>query len=350
MAVKEPLKIALVGCGGAAQGLHIPSLRKIGNADLLAVCDNNEDLAKRAAKRFNISRYYADFSEMLQKERLDIVDICTPPKSHATLSIQAMEAGCHVLVEKPIASSVREADEMVSASKRNQVRLCIAHNMLFQPVVMTAKSIISQGGIGDVTGIDIRFSMRHKESIADKNHWYHRLPGGIFGEILPHPIYLAMSFLGYLEPVAVCTKKLSSYDWVVADELRVILKSKSGLATITSSHNWSRDTIAFDIFGTRMSLRIDINNGVLIRYGRGSQNLFSIVLQNLSQSLQWLTGTASAALDVISHRYHNGTYTLIQKFTESIQKAVESPVTGEEGREVMRLYEKIIAQIQAKRD
>jgi len=347
MKTKETLRVGLVGCGAVAQGWHIPSLGKIDNAELVAVCDKNEDLARRVARRFHISRYHADFSQMLNKEELDMVDICTQPHTHMALSIQAMEAGCHVLVEKPMASSVKEADEMVSASKRNQAKLCVVHNMLFQSVVMKARSIISQGGIGDVTGLDIRFSMAGRNgALADKNHWCHRLPGGVFGEILPHPIYLSRAFLGHVEPLAVCKKKLSDYDWVVADELRVILEGDKGLATITSSHNWSRDTIAFDIFGTRMSLRVDINNGVLIKYGRGTQNLLSIGWQNLGQSFQWLTGTASATLDVISRRYHSGTHTLIQRFTGSIQKAVEPPVTGQEGREVMRMYEEITAQIE----
>jgi len=157
MPAKEPLRVALVGCGAITQARHIPSLLKIRDVELVATCDKDEELAKRVAERCHINKYYADLSQMLNREQLDVIDISTPPNTHATLSIEAMDAGCHVLVEKPMALSVKEADEMVSASKRNQVKLCVAHNNLFDPMVMRAESIISQGGIGDLTGMDIVF-------------------------------------------------------------------------------------------------------------------------------------------------------------------------------------------------
>jgi predicted dehydrogenase len=159
--------VGIVGCGAATQTAHIPSLLKIGNVEIVA-CDKDEELAKRVAERFHINKYYADFPQMLNRERLDIIDICTPPNTHATLSIQAMEAGCHVLVEKPMASSVKEADEMVSASKRNRVKLCVVHNNLFDPMVMRAKSIISQGGIGDLTANRYRVLDTKRYTLAGK--------------------------------------------------------------------------------------------------------------------------------------------------------------------------------------
>ena len=210
---KKSLRVGIVGCGQIAQESHIPAVRKSKNAQIVAVCDKNEEQARKVAQRFSVSRYYADFAEMLEKEKLNMVNICTPPKMHPSLSIQAAEAGCHVLMEKPMALTARECDEMVTAAKKNRVSLGVVHNELFKPVVVAARSIVRDGGIGDLTGIAIQYSRgKDDDWIVDKDHWCHKLPGGIFGDMLPHIIYLAIEFLGELEPVAVYTRKFGSYD------------------------------------------------------------------------------------------------------------------------------------------
>jgi len=141
MRARETLRIGIVGCGEIAP-LHISSILKIKNAELVAVCDFNEDLARRTARRFNINRYYTDLSELLLKGHVDVVHLITPPQTHLALSTQAMEAGCHVLVEKPMALNLDEANRMIEAARINSVRLCVVHNMLFVPMIIKAKSMI----------------------------------------------------------------------------------------------------------------------------------------------------------------------------------------------------------------
>jgi len=346
MIAKKDLKVGIVGCGEVAQRWHIPSLLKIRNAQIVALCDRNEDLAKMVAQRFSINRYYADFSEMLEKEELDMIDICTSPQSHADLSIQAIRAGCHVLVEKPMALSLKEADEMMAASKENRVKLCVAHSMLFEPVVLKAMSMAAEGSLGELTGVDIRISwVKDSCEITNKDHWYHKLPGGVFGEMLPHPIYLAQAFLGNLRTVTTHAGKLSNYDWVAADELRVILEGEKGMATITSSCNWPKDVTMMDIFATKMNLHLDLMNSVIITYGAGRRRAFAqALLANLSEGSQQISSAISRALNVILGRHHIGHYTLIRRFVECIQDGTEPPVTAEEAREVMMVFEEITGQ------
>ena len=114
---KEPLKVAIIGCGAIGQWHHIPSLLKIRDAKVVAICDKNEDLVREAARRFNIGGYYTDFSEMLGREEVNMVELCTSPQTHRALTTQAIEAGCHVLVEKPMALNLREFDEIANAAK-----------------------------------------------------------------------------------------------------------------------------------------------------------------------------------------------------------------------------------------
>jgi predicted dehydrogenase len=164
-----------------------------------AVCDMNKNPAKKVVEKFHINRYYNDLSEMLKNEKLGIMDICTQPSTHLSLSVVAMEAGCHVPVEKLMAQNTKEADEMLKAAKENKVKLCVVHNKLFQPIVMQAGSIVSQGTIGVLTGIDLRdaWSKDSAEIVSamNKKHWFHKLPCGVFGEMPPPPRRMPLPFL-----------------------------------------------------------------------------------------------------------------------------------------------------------
>ena len=119
----DKLKVGVVGCGFIAKKRHIPSfLRLKKNVYLSAVCDLNQELAKGASKQFGIPHVYSDLSDMLSKEHLDIVDVCTPPKVHAPVALEAMESGCNVLLEKPMAPSLKDCDRMIEAARQNKVQ------------------------------------------------------------------------------------------------------------------------------------------------------------------------------------------------------------------------------------
>jgi predicted dehydrogenase len=344
MRTKAPLKTAIIGCGLIGQMHHIPSLCKNKDAEVVAICDENKDLVKQVAKRFNISRYYTDLAEMLNKEKVNMVDICTPPQTHLALSIQAMEKGCHVLVEKPIALSLTEFDKLSVAARKNNVKLCQVHNKLFEPIMIKALATVSKGGIGDLAGIDIQVLLSRERThlmLKNKEHWCHSLPAGIFSEALPHPLYLTAAFLGKVELVRKYSSKSSSYDWVVADEIRVVVNSEKGVGVISFLNNSAQSKTIIDIHGTKKHLRIDLFNSVMTEYGSGTGSRFSRALENLNQSFAILASTVFTTQSVISGKFHSGHYILIQRFIESIQNDTEPPVTLQEARDVIEVLEKV---------
>ena len=341
------LRVGIVGCGQIAQESHIPALRKSKGVEIAAVCDTDENLARRIASKYKINRAYADFNKMLINEQLDVVNICTPPNTHSSLCIQAAEAGCHVLVEKPMALTAMECDQIITAAKNNHVSLGVVHNELLKPVVSAATSIVRDGGVGDLTGVAIQFSReKDDEWIVNKDHWCHKLPGGIFCDILPHAIYLALEFLGQLEPVAVEARKLGDYSWMQIDELYIILKGTNGLGTVISSCNWPKETAIIDIFGTKMILHVDIYNAVLTKYGRWGSGRPARAIENISQGLQQVFCILYTATKKVLGRYHTGDYICVQKFIECIRNNTLPPITGEDGREVMRVFDKIVDKIE----
>jgi len=118
----EKVKVAVIGCGFIAKVRHIPAFKKMNRqVDLCAVCDLNKGLARETAHQFNIPKAYTSTSEMFSKENLDAVDICVPPQIHAPIAIEAMENGCNVLMEKPMALKTADCDAMIDASKKQGV-------------------------------------------------------------------------------------------------------------------------------------------------------------------------------------------------------------------------------------
>ncbi|WP_406944906.1 Gfo/Idh/MocA family protein [Halobacillus sp. SY10] len=146
------LKIAIIGCGGIANEKQMPSLAKLDTVEMVAFCDLVKERAVKAAAGYGISEanVYTSYQELLEKEKLDVVHVCTPNKSHAEISIAALEAGNHVMCEKPMAKTASEAREMVDVSKRTGKKLTIGYNNRFRDDSLYMKDVCESGELGDV--------------------------------------------------------------------------------------------------------------------------------------------------------------------------------------------------------
>lgn len=152
MSQDRVLKVGIIGCGGIAKGKHIPSLLKQSQAEIVALCDIVEDRlteAKDMIGRDDIPTY-TDYKELLEDKSIDVVHVCTPNKSHAEISIAAMEAGKHVLCEKPMAISSAEAKDMVEAAKRTGKKLTIGYDNRQRPDSTYLKQICERGDLGEI--------------------------------------------------------------------------------------------------------------------------------------------------------------------------------------------------------
>ncbi|MFC2009339.1 Gfo/Idh/MocA family protein [Chloroflexota bacterium] len=341
------IRVAIVGCGFITREVHLPALRRCKGVKITALCDKNIEIARSVAQRFAIKGIYDDFDKMLASEAPDVVDVCTSIDTHSHFAIKAMEAGCHVLSEKPMAANVQEADEEVEVARRTGKKLCVIHNMLFLPVVIKAKEIVSKGVLGEITGVDIRQSCPPADypPIADPNHWWHRLPGGIFGDTLPHPIYLTREFLGgQIEPLFVHSSKLGKYEHLPVDEVQIVFKGRNGIGTVVSSCNWP-SLWELHLYGSRKCLYADLNNSYLMTYtcktnnGRGIASMYA--KENISRSLQILGSSIHAGIKMMQGQ-HRGHFVQIQKFIESIKNDTRPPTTGDDDREIIKLLEQVI--------
>jgi predicted dehydrogenase len=344
---QDVLRGIVVGCGSVAHLSHLPAFRVLKGVEIAAVCDQKENIAVGTARRWGIRRAYGDFSRMLTEENLDFVDLCSPPQTHFPFSVQAMEAGLHVLMEKPMALSVSEADEMLSVSRNNNVKLCVVHNFLFSRVAQKAKSLVDAGAIGDLVAVEVEILDRREGVLSKQDHWCHSLPGGIFGEYAPHAVYLLSELLGKIDLVRAITAKYGNYPWVRADELKVLLEAENGLGAFTISCNSPRTSFTMDIFGTKRSLHIDNLAMTMIQHKSGVNRIRDLALNDLKSALQLAIGAASSSLGALFGRrwYKIGHRAIIEGFIESMRNNMDPPVTGEDGRETLRILEDIWKQV-----
>ena len=340
------LKVAVVGCGFVAQNRHIPSfLRLRRDVSLCAVCDLNQELAKSVAEKFGIPNVYSDASKMISKERLDVVDICTPPQAHAPLAVEAMEGGCHVLLEKPMAVKLSDCDRMIRASQKYGSKLSIVHNQIFYPPFLKARELVDGGVVGKLTGMRILSLTHRDEYMPLKDHWVHKLPGGVVGETGPHAVYMSLVFLRNVKDVKVCARKSLEYPWVMYDDYRIELEGENMTSSIIISHTNDCTACDVDLFGTKGTIRIDLQSMLLMRYEREDNTPMSVALSSLNVAGQIVMGVATNAFRAILHRQMLGHDIMIQKFVNSIINDQRVPVTPEDGRETIRVMNMIVKKL-----
>lgn len=146
------LKIGIIGCGGIANGKHMPALKAVDRADLVAFCDLIEERAQKAAKEYGVpgAKVYTDYRELLKDESIDVCYVLTPNRSHADISIDAMHAGKHVMCEKPMAKSAADARRMVEAAKETGKKLTIGYQHRHKAESQYVKACIERGDLGDI--------------------------------------------------------------------------------------------------------------------------------------------------------------------------------------------------------
>jgi UDP-N-acetylglucosamine 3-dehydrogenase len=340
------LKIAIVGCGLVAQKRHIPSfLRLRKSVSVRAVCDLNQNLEREVARKFGVHHSYSSLSEMLAKEDLDIVDICTPPQTHANLAIESMENGCHVILEKPMALNVADCDKMIRVSQKYGLKLSVVHNQIFYPPFLEARKIVAGGAIGKLTGMRIFSSTSRSEFLAHEDHWVHRLPGGVLGETGPHAIYMSLAFLEKVRSADVHAKKISEFPWVLYDEYRVILSGDNLSSSIVISHANDFTADSVDLFGTEGMISLDLQSMLLTLYKRRNLRSRSLALSSLGVAGQIVKGIASNVFSVMRGETFLGHNIVIEKFVDSIINDEAVPVSVDEGRETVRVMEILVRRL-----
>jgi predicted dehydrogenase len=342
MSVPSRIRVALLGCGRIAH-VHCGYLRQLAQVEFAGACDGSRAARESFTARWQ-SPTYADIDELLAAAQPDVVHVLTPPATHASLAIQLLEAGVHVLVEKPMALTVTEADAMTAAAARTGKYLTVDHNRWFDPVMQEARALLASGALGALVGVDVFQGAAVGEAdlpAGQHGHWKASLPGGILYDVAPHPAYLLHGFVGAIGDVHVVTR---TGDDGKLREVRAVVDGKRALGTLTISLDSKPFMNRVTLCGTAMTAEANLNNMTLIvRRTRQVPKLIGKVLPNLDEAAQLLRATVRNGIEFVRgrQRFYPGMGLHFRALYAALANGAPPPVSAEDGREGVRLLERM---------
>lgn len=165
----KKFRAGIVGCGNIFP-MHAISVSKLHNVELVAVCDIKEDRAKAKAEEFNC-KYYLDYKEMIDKEKLDVVHICLPHYMHPPVAIYAASRGINIMTEKPMSIKLKDAEEMVKAAKDNNVTLGVIFQNRYNPGSQLIKKTLKSGELGSILSGKLSVTWDRSDEYYSKSDW-----------------------------------------------------------------------------------------------------------------------------------------------------------------------------------
>lgn len=353
------LKVALVGCGKIADG-HVEEIRKLGSwARVVAVCDRELLMAEQLAVRYGIPAYYDDYTRMLDVERPDVVHVTTPPQSHLALGKTAIDAGCHVYVEKPLTLSATDSRELVTHAERAGRKLTVGYSYLFDPPALELRDLIARGVLGDVVHVDSFFGYNLSGPfgaavLGDGAHWVHRLPGKLFHNNIDHLLYKATEFLDDERPCVRAfgtvrrDRRFGDARDALQDELRVMIQGQrvSVFGTF-SSHIRPAGHFA-RVYGTKNTAHVDyVARTVTLDASPRLPSAIGRLLPAFDQARQYGRAGVRNVRSFLRSDFHyfSGLNRLIAKFYDSIVADGEPPIPYRDIVRISVLMDEIFRQV-----
>jgi predicted dehydrogenase len=153
----KTIKTAIFGTGFMGR-VHLEGVRRVESVEAVAIVGRNQEAAKRLASGFAVPKITADYREVLRDPTIDAVHICTPNAQHFSMAKDALEAGKHVLCEKPLTTTVAESEELVALALKKGLRNCVCHNLRYYPQVQQIRRLRESGELGDVLVVQGTYS------------------------------------------------------------------------------------------------------------------------------------------------------------------------------------------------
>lgn len=334
------MKIGIIGCGGIAPA-HLKVYQSFKNVEILSLCDININRAENLAAKYRIKKTYVNYQDMLEKEYLDLVDICTPTSTHAQIVCDVAEDVPAIFVEKPMALNVSQCDKMIKAVEKHGSKLCIGHNQIFSPNIQRAKALVDSGKFKLLC-----LSTIEKESFEILNAYNLALPwnvtseqGGIIWEVCCHLAYLQLHFLPDVREVYAVGGKIK---YPVYDDFAVLLRTSGqrfGMIELSwVSHETEMIYELRDSTGKRMQIHwefdyfLENSEEPPVTVSRVARNIFVDEKRLLQKWLRF-------GICYFQKRKLLSVSNLISKYIESVEKDLPPPVSPDNGRNAINLLE-----------
>jgi predicted dehydrogenase len=331
------LRGIIVGTGRAGTFLQRGAFMAAG-AEIAAFVDVDLAKARQAAAEYRVPRSFASIEDAINACRPDFVSVCTSASSHLAVASAALRADCHVLVEKPLTTTIEEARQLASLSRSVGKALCVVHNHKFYPGVAKAAEMVHEGAIGRVLHVERCMTFLHERArMMEVDHWAHKLPGGRMFEANPHNIYLAYAFVGSMRLKHVLARKTSGrWPHMAIDEFTATLATDAATVQITmkmdlevTEHQSRHGPNFLVLLGTKGSLWVTYEDCFFLETLRPGRTLSC-------------TPASDAARSLIGSPFNDGTNSghkyFIERFVGFLEgRYREPPASLEEAIETQRL-------------
>ena len=248
------MKAALIGAGQIARQ-HLACLKTLPGVDLAGICDLSPATAEAAAERYGVGAWFTDYRDMLEKVRPDVVHVTTPPTSHFRLALDAVNAGAHVVVEKPATPTLDELEMLVGRANDTGCHVVEDYNYLFNRATQDIVRRVESGELGAVTHVEVLICLDilGPAGFADPNspHPALALAGGAIADFLPHLASLAHRFVGAHRTAHTIWNKRKSSP-LPYDEFRAVVEAERGTAALGFSASSQPDAFWLRVYGERM--------------------------------------------------------------------------------------------------
>lgn len=335
MKAKKTFRIAVIGCGGAFN-LHLPGILRDPRLSLVALCDLNKNLVNQYSRRLKCSAYN-ELRTLLKQHVLDAVHLLTPPHTHLRLAKPVLDAGCHLLIEKPIALTYKEAQTIANYAQHNRCKLTVVHNHLFDPPVIRAKKQLQSRTLGRTVHCQVVYSLNRKATkshTTEPDHWINHLPIKVFDEWLPHAIYTTRHFLG---PLRVNTATLQHINGV--SSLTVTVSAMDRTGQILLIDNTDYELFHINLYTTKALLHINSVDLTLRRMSTLSlPGTGPLMINTLMESLLNLNSIANNIIQAACGRLKRkqSHTTIIRQFYDYLSDNCENPVPLDDAIDVTK--------------
>lgn len=248
------MKAAIIGAGAIARQ-HITCLNTLPGVELAAICDLSPATAEATAEHYGATAWFTDHKAMLETVKPDVVHVTTPPNSHFRLAMDSLEAGAHVIVEKPATATFAELETLVQRAGVANRHVVEDYNYVFNRATQEIVKRITTGEFGAVTHVEVLICLDilGPSGFADPNspHPALKLAGGAIADFLPHLASLAHCFVGpHKTAKTVWTKRKASP--LPYDEFRAVVDAERGTAALGFSSSSQPDAFWLRVYGERM--------------------------------------------------------------------------------------------------
>ena len=342
------LRAAVIGCGAIAHE-HLPYLSSSPRVELAAVCDSSKATASFMRDRFRAGAWFTDAASMLEEVRPDVVHVLTPPQTHAALVTMSLDAGAHVICEKPMTGSAAETETLLGEARRRGRALVESRNLLFNDLAIAIDRLATNGKIGSVREVDVLLSLDLTAGpFGDLNlsgPGVH-LPGGAVHDFLPHLAYLFLHFAGgpeTVDHVSGFLENRSGNARVGFDHLDALIEAGDVRGRLRVASDVAPPAFRLVVRGTDRSAEGDFYNPFL-RIEGGAKIGKRAPLEQIGSGLKLARAGVTNFFDKVrQHGTYHGMPRMLDAIYRALQDREEPPISEVDMIATARLVDRIVA-------